>query len=224
MGSKMSLRLKRDGHEVVGFDLCAPACTARNAVGLATVATLEQLARAPKTPRVACMTVPAEGPNDRAIANLSGLAQAGNTVIDDGNSNYKTEACARPSRAKIASVDAETSGGVWGLENGYCLIGRWGNGCGRSGWWLRTYRSGWSGSSRQDVPNGIDHGRMRADGEGFEITEKATGYDLGPRPARERGDPAFSLGRALLAARAHRARTARRGHAVKRAESAGPAR
>src|SRR5688572_19885375 len=115
MGGNMAERLRRAGHEVLGFD--------RNA-DLADVKSLAELADALPVPRVVWIMVPAGDPTRSTIADLAELLSAGDLVIDGGNSNYR-ESIARSQElaAKgIGFVDAGVSGGVWGRENGYGLM------------------------------------------------------------------------------------------------------
>ncbi|MGH9010695.1 MAG: phosphogluconate dehydrogenase (NAD(+)-dependent, decarboxylating) [Acidimicrobiia bacterium] len=115
MGGSMAERLRRHGHEVVGFD--------RNA-DIADVKTLTELAEALPAPRVVWVMVPAGEPTRSTIGELGALLSAGDLVIDGGNSNYRDSiAHAEELAAKrIGFVDAGVSGGVWGLENGYGLM------------------------------------------------------------------------------------------------------
>jgi len=115
MGGNMAERLRRSGHEVVGYD--------RNAE-IADVKTLAELAAALPAPRVAWVMVPAGEPTRSTIAELGELLSSGDLVIDGGNSNYRdsighAEALAGKG---IGFVDAGVSGGVWGLQNGYGLM------------------------------------------------------------------------------------------------------
>ena len=115
MGGNMATRLRRNGHEVVGFD--------RNPE-IADVKTLAELVAALDAPRVAWVMVPAGEPTRSTIAELGELLSAGDLVIDGGNSNYRDSiAHAEDLAAKeVGFVDAGVSGGVWGLENGYGLM------------------------------------------------------------------------------------------------------
>jgi 6-phosphogluconate dehydrogenase len=115
MGGNMAERLRRAGHDVVGFD--------RNP-DIAEVKTLAELAEALPPPRVAWVMVPSGEPTRATIAELGELLSAGDLVVDGGNSNYKDSiARAKELSAKgIGFVDAGVSGGVWGLENGYGLM------------------------------------------------------------------------------------------------------
>jgi 6-phosphogluconate dehydrogenase len=115
MGGNMATRLRRHGHEVVGYD--------RNAE-IADVKSLAALAEALPAPRVAWVMVPAGEPTRSTIAELGELLSGGDVVIDGGNSNYRDSIAAASELAAkgIGFVDAGVSGGVWGLENGYGLM------------------------------------------------------------------------------------------------------
>src|SRR5436853_2510255 len=115
MGGNMAERLRRAGHEVVGYD--------RNPE-IADVKTLAELAEALPAPRVAWVMVPAGDPTRSTIAELGELLSAGDLVVDGGNSNYKDSIAHSEQLAPggIGFVDAGVSGGVWGLENGYGLM------------------------------------------------------------------------------------------------------
>ena len=115
MGGNMAERLRRSGHEVVGFD--------RNPE-IADVRTLAELVQQLPTPRVTWVMVPAGEPTRSTINELGELLSAGDLVVDGGNSNYRESiARAEELRAKdIGFVDAGVSGGVWGLDKGYGLM------------------------------------------------------------------------------------------------------
>jgi 6-phosphogluconate dehydrogenase len=115
MGGNMAERLRRQGHEVVGFD--------RNP-GITDVKTLPELVASLDAPRVAWVMVPAGEPTRSTIRELGELLSTGDLVIDGGNSNYRDSIAHSEELAKkgIGFVDAGVSGGVWGLENGYGLM------------------------------------------------------------------------------------------------------
>ncbi|HMC51245.1 MAG TPA: NADP-dependent phosphogluconate dehydrogenase, partial [Acidimicrobiales bacterium] len=124
MGANMTQRLLRGGHEVVAFDLSETNRKEAAGHGAVPAATLEELVELLSPPRVAWVMVPAGAPTNDTIARLGELLEAGDVVVDGGNSNY-TEGIA--AAADLASkdlrfVDAGVSGGIWGLENGYCLM------------------------------------------------------------------------------------------------------
>ena len=124
MGANMAQRLIEHGHDVVAFDLNEAARTDAAAFGARPVATLEELAAALPPPRVAWVMVPAGKATNDTITTLAGLFAPGDVVIDGGNSNYKETAPLVDELATqgIALVDAGTSGGIWGLKEGYCLM------------------------------------------------------------------------------------------------------
>ncbi len=194
MGANMTQRLVRNGHRVIGFD---PKLEARKEIennGAESADSLAALVDKLKTPRVVWMMVPAGKITDGTVDALLPLLEAGDTVIDGGNSNYKDTL----RRAEVAGgkqvhyVDSGTSGGVWGLEGGYSLmIGGEadvverlrpifetlapGKDCG----WGRVGPVG-SGHFTKMVHNGIEYGLMQAYAEGFSILghKKDFGLDL----------------------------------------------
>ncbi|HET9091443.1 MAG TPA: decarboxylating 6-phosphogluconate dehydrogenase, partial [Acidimicrobiales bacterium] len=190
MGANMSRRLIEKGHEVVGFDLGAEARQAVAGYGAETVDTLEALVDKLSAPRVVWVMVPAGAPTDETVERLSTLLDRGDVVIDGGNSNYKEAA---PMEARLAErglqfIDAGTSGGVWGLENGYCLmVGGTKEAVGIAEPILRALapEGGYAhvgpagaGHFVKMVHNGIEYGLMEAYAEGFEIMAAAEEFDL----------------------------------------------
>src|SRR4051794_35248367 len=115
MGGNMTERIRAHGHEVVGMDPAAPA---------ADVKTLEDLVAALDAPRIVWSMIPAGDPTEQTIVKLSTLLSSGDVVVDGGNSNFRDSI----RRGEILSgrgigfIDAGVSGGIWGLENGYCLM------------------------------------------------------------------------------------------------------
>ena len=173
MGGNMAERLRRFGHEVVGYD--------RNA-DIANVKSLAELVEALPAPRVAWVMVPAGEPTRSTIADLGGLLSPGDLVIDGGNSNYRDSIGHAEELAKkeIGFVDAGVSGGIWGLENGYGLM------VGGSDEHIRLIRpvlealapdggglvhAGPVGAGHftKMVHNGIEYGLMQAYAEGLEL-------------------------------------------------------
>jgi len=117
MGGNMATRLRRNGHEVVGFDR-DPA--QRDVDSLeALVAALDGEER-----RIVWVMVPSGGPTADTIGALAGLLEAGDLVIDGGNSNFRHSQAHGTTLAEqdIGFVDAGVSGGVWGLDEGYCIM------------------------------------------------------------------------------------------------------
>jgi 6-phosphogluconate dehydrogenase len=124
MGGNIARRLMRGGHDCVVYDRDPKAVQEVTADGATTVGGLKDLARALKAPRTVWIMLPAGAPTDDTITELAGILEAGDTVIDGGNSFYKDDirraAALKPK--DIAYVDVGTSGGVWGLTRGYCMM------------------------------------------------------------------------------------------------------
>jgi 6-phosphogluconate dehydrogenase len=118
MGGNMAERLRRHGHEVIGMDPATPDADARS------LDELVPLLAAPGQPRVAWSMVPAGPITDQTIAGLAERLAPGDLVIDGGNSNYLDSIRHSEELAAVGIhfVDCGTSGGVWGLENGYALM------------------------------------------------------------------------------------------------------
>jgi 6-phosphogluconate dehydrogenase len=179
MGGNMTKRLERDGHEVATY--------ARSGGG--TAATLEELVAQLEPRRAVWLMIPAGDPTEQAVKTLTGLLEPGDIIVDGGNSNFRDSqrraALAREHR--IGYVDAGVSGGIWGLENGYCLmVGGEGDDIEQLEPALRTLAPedgyahvGPSGAGHfvKMVHNGIEYGLMQAYAEGFEIL-KASEFEL----------------------------------------------
>jgi 6-phosphogluconate dehydrogenase len=192
MGGNMATRLLQAGHRVVGFDPDAAARDGLQAHGGAGAASLEALVKGLAAPRAVWIMVPAGTPTDATVDALAGLLEAGDIVIDGGNSNYKdTLRRADALRARgIALLDCGTSGGVWGLREGYSLmVGGDGEAVGR----LRPVfealapapDAGWghvgpvgAGHFTKMVHNGIEYGLMQAYAEGFSILQHKREFGL----------------------------------------------
>lgn len=124
MGANMAERLLRAGHEVVGFDLSADAVQQLVNVGAAGAEGLPDLIAKLERPRNVWIMVPAGAPVENTIQTLLPHLEAGDLIIDGGNSNYQ-DSMRRAQMLKeqgIGFIDAGVSGGIWGLENGYCLM------------------------------------------------------------------------------------------------------
>jgi 6-phosphogluconate dehydrogenase len=123
MGANMVRRLMRSGHECVVYDRAPAAVQALVKEGARGAASLGELVKSLAKPRAICLMVPAAFV-DASIAELSPLLSAGDIVIDGGNSNYQDDIsrAQRLSAQNIHYIDMGTSGGVWGLERGYCLM------------------------------------------------------------------------------------------------------
>lgn len=192
MGANMTTRLIRGGHAVVAFDRSADAVQASVRDGARSATSLENLLSQLPKPRIVWIMVPSGPPTENTIDALLRTMDSGDIIIDGGNSKY-TDGIARAERAKskgVAFIDAGTSGGVWGLENGYCLmVGGEAASVHLCEPIFRTLAppDGYAhvgppgaGHFSKMVHNGIEYGMLAAYGEGFEILEKSPyKYDLG---------------------------------------------
>ena len=124
MGANMARRLIRGGHQCVGFDFSPDNVAKLAADGGGGAATLEELVQKLQAPRAVWLMVPAGDPTEATVQKLAGLLSAGDTIIDGGNSNFHDDARRAKQLAEkgIHYMDVGTSGGVWGLERGYCLM------------------------------------------------------------------------------------------------------
>jgi 6-phosphogluconate dehydrogenase len=199
MGFNMAERLRLAGHKVVGFDFSKDATAKLTASGSLGVDSLDDLIKNLSAPRAVWIMVPSGDPVDHTIASLEGLLSRGDTIIDGGNSNYKDTQ--RRHAELVASgldfVDCGTSGGVWGLKEGYSLmIGGDKAPVERltplfqalapapDQGWGRVGPSG-AGHFVKMVHNGIEYGMMQAYAEGFSILEAKKPLDLNlPQIAR----------------------------------------
>jgi 6-phosphogluconate dehydrogenase len=192
MGANMVERLLQGGHKVTGFDPSAEARNAVQAAGAGAVDALAALVQALPTPRVLWMMVPSGKITDDTVDTLLPLLARGDTVIDGGNSNYKDTL----RRAKLYAehglgyVDCGTSGGVWGLKEGYSMM------IGGDEQVVEALRpifetlapakdQGWgrvgpvgSGHYTKMIHNGIEYGMMQAYAEGFSILKHKQDFGL----------------------------------------------
>ena len=123
MGGNMTRRLLRGGHEVVVYDHSGEAVGQAEKAGASGASTLHGLVTALRPPRSVWVMVPAGDATERTVDELSGLMSPGDTVIDGGNTYFKDDVARaeRLSARGLHYVDVGTSGGVWGLERGYCM-------------------------------------------------------------------------------------------------------
>jgi len=124
MGGNMAERLMRHGHEMVVFDRTAETVAKYEKLGATGTSDLAKMVQALRTPRVIWIMVPAGDPVDQTIATLTPMLSPGDIIIDGGNSNFHDTIRRGQQLAqfKIELIDSGTSGGIWGLENGYCLM------------------------------------------------------------------------------------------------------
>src|SRR3712207_2832095 len=120
MGANMTVRLERGGHDVVAFDVNPEAVSAATAEGAGGAASLADLVETLRAPRAVWVMVPAGEITEGTVADLGQLLDEGDTVVDGGNSRW-TESKRRAATLAeqgIDFVDAGTSGGIWGLQEG----------------------------------------------------------------------------------------------------------
>jgi len=124
MGANMTRRLMRGGHELVVTDLSADNVKKISGEGAISSASLDDFVAKLGKPRIAWLMVPAGGPTEQTVDALSQRMQAGDILIDGGNSYFKDDVrrSAKLKQKGIHYVDVGTSGGVWGLERGYCMM------------------------------------------------------------------------------------------------------
>ena len=189
MGANMVRRLVRDGHEVVAYNRTPEKTREIAAEGAEPAFTLEELAAKLTRPRAVWVMVPAGDATEAQVDALIGLLDPGDTIIDGGNANFHDDVRrqAKAAAAGIHFVDAGTSGGIWGLQVGYCLM----VGGDREAveplepvfrslapedGYLHVGGPG-AGHYVKMVHNGIEYGLMQAYAEGFEILH-ASDYGL----------------------------------------------
>jgi 6-phosphogluconate dehydrogenase len=124
MGGNMVERLMRHGHKLVVYDRSDEAMAKYEKLGASRAGDLAEVVRGLATPRVIWIMVPAGDPVDQTIASLVPALSPGDIIIDGGNSNFHDtiRRGQQLAKSKIELIDSGTSGGVWGLENGYCLM------------------------------------------------------------------------------------------------------
>jgi 6-phosphogluconate dehydrogenase len=179
MGGNMTKRLERDGHEVATY--------ARSGGG--TASSLEELVQQLEPRRAVWLMIPAGDPTEQAVNQLLDLLERGDVIVDGGNSNFR-DSQRRAGLAEergIGYVDAGVSGGIWGLENGYCLMV--GGESEHVAYLEPAFRTlapedgyahvGQSGAGHfvKMVHNGIEYGLMQAYAEGFDIM-RASEFEL----------------------------------------------
>ncbi len=180
MGGNMRERLRRGGHEVIGY--------ARDPK-VADVGSLSELVDGLAAPRTVWLMIPAGDPTEQTIQELSGLLQTGDLIVDGGNSNFRDSIRrgAELEKKGLLFMDAGTSGGIWGLQIGYCLM------VGGSEEAFRRVEPALKALAPPDgyahvgpvgaghftkmVHNGIEYAMLQAYAEGFEILD-ASQFDL----------------------------------------------
>ena len=191
MGGNMVKRLLGGGHKVVAYDRDPAAVERLAKEGATGASSLADLVSKLEAPRAVWVMVPAGGPTEATIQELSGLLSANDIVIDGGNSNFRDSIrhAEELAKKKLRFLDAGTSGGIWGLEVGYCLM----VGGDESAYkhiepalltlapknGLGYFGKAGAGHYAKMVHNGIEYGMMQAYAEGFELLKECDyKYDL----------------------------------------------
>ena len=191
MGLNMTRRLLGGGHRVIAYDRSAEAVDAAAAAGATGAGSLDELVAGLAAPRAVWVMLPAGDATETTIRALTPLLAPGDLVVDGGNTNFHDDQ--RRARtlgdAGLLYADAGTSGGVWGLQNGYCMmVGGPDDAIARlrpaldtlapPEGWLHCGAAG-AGHYAKMIHNGIEYGMMQAYAEGFEILRASEyGYDL----------------------------------------------
>jgi 6-phosphogluconate dehydrogenase len=192
MGAFMTERLVRGGHRVVGFDRDAAAVKRVVDKGAAGIDSLDKLVGQLKTPRAIWLMVPSGAPVDQTIDQLTPHMAPGDTIIDGGNSYYKDSMrrAAALAQKKMNFVDCGTSGGVWGLTEGYSMMVGGDSDLvkriapifqtlapGPDKGWGRVGPAG-AGHFVKMVHNGIEYGIMQAYAEGLDLLRHKQEFGL----------------------------------------------
>jgi 6-phosphogluconate dehydrogenase len=189
MGANMAVRLLQGEHEVTAYDVDPEAAAKLASHGARPAASLEDFVADIPAPRVAWIMVPAGEITDQTLDALAHLLEPGDIVVDGGNSRYTDtkERAARLAKGEVELVDAGTSGGVWGLREGYSLmVGASPEAFARlepifatlapNGGYAHVGPSG-AGHYTKMIHNGVEYALMQAYGEGFELL-KSSEFDL----------------------------------------------
>jgi 6-phosphogluconate dehydrogenase len=189
MGANMVQRLLEGGHEIVAYARSEASIREAESRGAAGARSLEELVARLSPPRVVWLMIPAGKPVEDSVSQLSGMLGSGDVVVDGGNSRFSDSARRANDLAAmgIGYLDAGTSGGVWGLKNGYCLM------VGGKAEHFRTVEPALATLAPKDgyahvgqagaghyvkmVHNAIEYSMLQGYGEGFEMLQ-ASGYDL----------------------------------------------
>ena len=192
MGGNMTLRLLNGGHRIIVYDPVKEAVETLTAQGAIGSTSITELVKKLSPPRAVWVMVPSGEPTESTIKTLSVEMSKDDIIIDGGNSNYKDSMRRATALSKkgIAFLDAGTSGGIWGLKEGYCLM---------VGGGIEAFRRvepifqtlapsphqgyghvGPSGAGHfvKMVHNGIEYGLMQAYAEGFELMQAKQDFDL----------------------------------------------
>jgi 6-phosphogluconate dehydrogenase len=190
MGANMTLRITQHGHQVVAWDRSADSVKAVASEGAQGVASLDDLVKALEPPRAVWLMLPSGDPTEETVRHLEGVLDAGDIIIDGGNSNYHFAIAdaERLSGKGIKFIDCGTSGGVWGLKEGYCLMVGGDDDAVKhvepifkalapEGGYAHVGPVG-AGHFVKMVHNGIEYGLLQAYAEGFALMHKADEFNL----------------------------------------------
>ena len=197
MGGNIARRLMKHGHSVVAFDRDAAAVAALSKEGAKVAETIQALVKALEKPRAVWLMLPAGEVTERALGDVASLLSPGDAVIDGGNTFWKDDLrrAGMLERLGLDYVDVGTSGGVWGLERGYCLMVGGDKpvvqrlepifrALAMEGGYVHAGPTG-AGHFVKMVHNGIEYGLMQAYAEGFDILRNAASPHV---PEAERFD------------------------------------
>jgi 6-phosphogluconate dehydrogenase len=186
MGANMVHRIHRDSdHECVVFDFDEDAVKETEGYGASGSSSLEELVSQLEAPRSVWIMVPAGDPTQQTVDKLAELLEEGDTIVDGGNTNWHDDVrrASELDAQGIHYIDVGTSGGVWGLEVGYCMmVGGHEESVERlgpildvlappDGW--RRFGDAGAGHFVKMVHNGVEYGMMQAYAEGFELMYKS---------------------------------------------------
>ena len=190
MGANMTLRIMQHGHQVVALDRNEESVQGVSSEGAKSAGSLQDLVKALEPPRAVWLMLPAGDPTEATVRTLEDVLDSGDTIIDGGNSNFRFAMADadRLSAKGISFIDCGTSGGVWGLKEGYCLmVGGEPDAVKRlepiflalapEGGYAHVGPVG-AGHFVKMVHNGIEYGLLQAYAEGFALMHKADEFNL----------------------------------------------
>ncbi|SPP66851.1 phosphogluconate dehydrogenase (NAD(+)-dependent, decarboxylating) [Nitrospira lenta] len=192
MGMNMVTRLRRDNHRVVAFDRSADLVKQAEGQGCVAASSLADMIGKLAAPRTVWVMVPSGAPTEETVQAVAALLQPGDTIVDGGNTRFHDDVrrAADLKKKQLHYIDAGTSGGIWGLKVGYCLmIGGEDAPVKRLTPIFTTLapENGWAhvgghgaGHYVKMVHNGIEYSMMQGYAEGFELMSKSEyNLDLG---------------------------------------------
>ena len=189
MGMNMVTRLQQGKHHVVAYDRAADIIKQAESVGCVGAASLEDMIAKLKAPRIVWIMVPSGAPTEDTVGKVASLLSAGDIIIDGGNTNFHDDVrrAAELKKKNLHYVDAGTSGGIWGLKLGYCLMVGGDKAVidqlapifktlAPENGWAHMGNAG-AGHYVKMVHNGIEYSMMQGYAEGFELMSKSE-YNL----------------------------------------------